>query len=223
MGDFEVRLVSESAVLIVMGQTIDLQTNLRVHSATHLLMEQGWPGVEEIVPGYATLLVNFDPLLWEGDVLASRIRKVLRELREISFWHPREIVIPVRYGGLWGPDLDFVAETTGLSCEEVIRLHSQSEYVVFMMGFTPGFAYLGGMDRKLSVPRLETPRSQVPAGSVGIAGAQTGIYPIDSPGGWRIIGRTPLRLFDPQNDQPFLLSPGDRVRFEPLEETPPCG
>lgn len=223
MGDFEVLLVSESAVLIVMGQTIDLQTNLRVHSAAHLLMEQGWPGVEEFVPGYATLLVYFDPLLWEGEALVSRIEKVLRELREmeIPFWRPQKVVIPVRYGGLWGPDLDFVAETTGLSCEEVVRLHSQSEYVVFMMGFTPGFAYLGGMDLKLSVPRLATPRAQVPAGSVGIAGAQTGIYPIDSPGGWRIIGRTPLRLFDPQNERPFLLSPGDRVCFEPMEETAP--
>lgn len=221
MSEFEVRLVSESAVLVVMGQTIDPQTNLRVHSAAKLLMEQGWPGVEEFVPGYATLLVYFDPLLWEGKVLATRIRKVLRELREISFWRPRKVVIPVRYGGVWGPDLDFVAEATGLNCDEVIRLHSQSEYVVFMMGFTPGFAYLGGMNLKLSVPRLETPRSQVPAGSVGIAGAQTGIYPIDSPGGWRIIGRTPLRLFDPQSERPFLLSPGDRVCFEALEGEAP--
>lgn len=219
MGDFEVRVVSESAVLIVMGQTIDLQTNLRVHSAAHLLMEQRWPGVEEFVPGYTTLLVYFDPLLWEGDLLVSRIQQVLRGVGDLSICRPRKVVIPVRYGGIWGPDLDFVAESTGLSCEEVIRLHSQSEYVVFMMGFTPGFAYLGGMDLKLSVPRLETPRRQVPAGSVGIAGAQTGIYPIDSPGGWRIIGQTPLRLFDPQNERPFLLSPGDRVCFEPMEGT----
>ena len=126
---------------------------------------------------------------------------------------PRRIEVPVRYGGAGGPDLEAVAAYHKLSIDEVVRLHTSREYTVYMMGFTPGFPYMGTLDSKIATPRLKTPRTRVPAGSVGIAEAQTGIYPIESPGGWQILGHTSLKLFDPEAAQPFLLSPGDRVQF----------
>ena len=125
--------------------------------------------------------------------------------------------IPTLYGGEHGPDIDFVADHAGLSVQEVVSLHSGRDYPVYMLGFSPGFPYLGDMSEKLATPRLETPRTVTPAGSVGIAESQTGIYPLASPGGWRIIGRTPVRMFDPEREPPSALRPGDLVRFEPLE------
>ena len=126
---------------------------------------------------------------------------------------PRQIEVPVRYGGEYGVDLKWVADHRGLQVEDVIRIHSQKTYRVYMMGFTPGFPYMGKLDDAIVTPRLETPRTRVPAGTVAIAGSQTGIYPIDSPGGWRLIGHTSLRLFDPTSESAFLFSPGDEVRF----------
>ncbi len=131
---------------------------------------------------------------------------------------PRRVEIPVCYGGEYGPDLAFVAQHNHLGEAEVIRIHSAREYPVYLMGFTPGFPYLGGMDPAIAAPRLNTPRSRIPGGSVGIAGEQTGIYPVDSPGGWRIIGRTDLRLFDITSEPPFLLAPGDVVSFMPVHD-----
>ena len=128
----------------------------------------------------------------------------------------RVVRVPVCYGGAHGPDLEFVAAHAGLTTDEVVALHSAVAYLVYMLGFTPGFAYLGGMTERIAAPRLDSPRTRIPAGSVGIAGAQTGIYPIESPGGWRLIGRTPLRLFDPRSERPFLLAAGDRARFVPV-------
>jgi KipI family sensor histidine kinase inhibitor len=133
-------------------------------------------------------------------------------------FQPRRVEIPTIYGGEYGPDLDFVAQYHHLTPAEVIRIHSGVDYPVYMLGFIPGFAYLGGLDAAIATPRLDQPRTRIPAGSVGIAGAQTGVYPLDTPGGWRIIGRTPLRLFDPLADPPALLSPGDIVRFIPVSE-----
>ena len=130
----------------------------------------------------------------------------------------RTVEIPTLYGGENGPDLSFVAEHNGLTVEEVVRIHSSRDYPVYMMGFTPGFPYLGGMDGRIAAPRLNSPRTNVPAGSVGIAGEQTGIYPMESPGGWQIIGRTETTLFDPNHEKPFLLAPGDQVRFVPVNE-----
>jgi KipI family sensor histidine kinase inhibitor len=177
---------------------------------------RGWPHIVEVVPGMNNLTIVFDPLSADPDVLASEL---------LVAWHEavgvrpstHEIEIPVRYGGEDGPDLQAVADHTGLSVEEVIRRHTNAEYVVFFVGFQPGFAYLGGLDTSLHMPRRAVPRLEVPAGSVGIGGAQTGIYPAASPGGWQLIGRTPSRLFDPTRDRPTLLQPGDRVRFTVLE------
>ena len=139
-------------------------------------------------------------------------------LSEECLSEPEVIEIPVYYGGTCGPDLAFVAEHAGVSEEDAIALHSRVEYPIYMIGFAPGFCYLGGLDERLITPRLETPRTMVEAGSVGIANAQTGMYPSASPGGWQLIGRTPLRLFAPEREKPFLYQPGDRIRFVPISE-----
>src|SRR5699024_4926794 len=130
----------------------------------------------------------------------------------------RMVEIPVLYGGDYGPDLDLVAHRNQLSTEEVIRIHSERDYLVYMIGFAPGFPYVGGMDERIEAPRKENPRQSIPAGSVGIAGKQTGIYPFESPGGWQIIGRTPAQLFLPESNPPTLIQPGDRLRFVPIDE-----
>ncbi|WP_116139720.1 5-oxoprolinase subunit PxpB [Trinickia diaoshuihuensis] len=177
---------------------------------------RAWPDVVEIVPGMNNLTIVFDPL--SADLEARAVDLAAAWERAVGVAAPtREIEIGVRYGGEDGPDLRAVAEHAGLTVEEVVRRHSSAEYVVFFVGFQPGFAYLGGLDPSLHMPRRAVPRVAVPAGSVGIGGSQTGIYPAASPGGWQLIGRTPLPLFDPSRERPTLLEPGDRVRFTVLE------
>lgn len=207
----------DSAMLIDWGGTIDAATNARVLGLAHAVMEAALSGVEECVPGYTSLLIVYDPFHLEYQELEARITQMLSTLSGESPRLGRVVEIPVRYGGEDGPDLRFVAEHCGITEDEVIHLHSADEYQVYFIGFLPGFPYLGGMDARLTTPRLEKPRQRVPACSVGIAGRQTGIYPLDSPGGWRIIGRTDEILFDAHRAVPALLSPGDRVRFKPVE------
>lgn len=206
----------DSAVLVTFSGRIDLETNRRVHALARSLMQQPQPGLLEPVPGYASLLVHYDPVQLTFSQVQEYLLKNLSSGEVLSF-QPRRVEIPVAYGGEDGPDLGFVAEHSHLTPEEVIRIHASRDYPVYMMGFTPGFPYLGGMDSAIAAPRLSTPRKAVPSGSVGIAGEQTGVYPIESPGGWRIIGRTSARLFDPRREPPFLLAPGDLVRFVPVE------
>jgi KipI family sensor histidine kinase inhibitor len=160
--------------------------------------------------------VHYDPATLHYAQIEAWILQNLSS-REVLVFSARRVEIPVVYGGAYGPDLGFVATHNGLSEDAVVQIHASVEYQVAMMGFTPGFPYLLGMDASIASPRLETPRQQVPAGAVGIAGGQTGIYPLESPGGWRIIGRTPVVLFDPQREPPFLLAPGDVVHFVPVE------
>ncbi|APR37254.1 5-oxoprolinase subunit PxpB [Paraburkholderia sp. SOS3] len=171
-----------------------------------------WPHVLEVVPGMNNLTLVFDPLAADRKALAEQLRAAWDAAGDRSA-PGREIEIPVRYGGTCGPDLDAVAAHTGLGAQEVVERHAQAEYVVFFLGFQPGFAYLGGLDQALHTPRRAEPRVEVPAGSVGIGGSQTGIYPAASPGGWQLIGRTTVPLFDPARTPPTLLQPGDRVRF----------
>ncbi len=209
----------DGALLVTFGDTIDLAANRQAHALAQAIARSlattAPPGLGEAVPGYVTLLVHYDPLLLSYETVESYLRQNL-STGEAPAHAPRRVEVPVVYGGESGPDLAFVAGHNGLSEAEVIRIHSARDYPVFMMGFTPGFPYLGGMDPAIAAPRLSSPRSRVPGGSVGIAGEQTGIYPLDSPGGWRIIGRTALRLFDPDRDPPFLLVPGDVIRFVPV-------
>lgn len=205
----------DAAVLVQFGKQIDVSINRQAHALAGALLNDPLPGIVELVPGYATLMVHYDPAVLPYEQVTEWLRRNLSQ-REVLSFQAREVEIPVVYGGEYGPDLEFVAAQNGLRIEDVIRIHSSPAYLVAMMGFTPGFPYLIGMDPAIAAPRLETPRVRVPAGSVGIAGGQTGIYPLDSPGGWRIIGRTTLRLFDLQREPPFLLAPGDIVRFVPV-------
>ena len=215
--------LGDRALLLVLGDTIDAAVNDGVHGLAERLRASALPGVHDLVPAYATLAVHYDPLAWAqaGQAphldLAGEIQRLWREAPPTERPSPRPVEIPVAYGGAWGPDLQAVAEHCGLSAEEVVARHAAVEYRVFMLGFAPGFPYLGGLDPALATPRRSTPRLRVPAGSVGIAGAQTGIYPMATPGGWQIIGRTPLSLFDPAAAEPCLLRPGDRLRFVPVD------
>lgn len=208
----------DAALVVEFGDRIDKGINRQVHVLVRLLAQDPPPGLGEAVPTYRSLLVHYDPLQMGYDDVTRLVRDRLRRSEEVPPPRPRTVEIPTVYGGEFGPDLPFVAEHNGLAVEEVIHLHSSVDYPVYMLGFTPGFPYLGGMPTAIAAPRLETPRPRVPAGSVGLAGQQTGIYPIASPGGWRIIGRTPMVLFDPHRDPPALLAAGDRVRFVPIPE-----
>lgn len=221
---FRVESLGDRALLVVFGECIDADVNDRVHGLFSILRESELPGVLDLVPAYATLTVHYDPSSWSRpgtlpyDAVRSEILRLSKEARAASPRPPRLVEIPVRYGGEFGPDLEDVAHHCGLSARALIARHSCPEYRVFMLGFAPGFAYLGGLDPALATPRRETPRLKVPAGSVGIAGTQTGIYALDTPGGWQIIGRTPLKLFDPSLEEPCLLGPGDRLRFVAIEK-----
>lgn len=205
--------LGDSAILIQLGDEIDLTVNRRVHALDMRLGMRPPQGVVETVPAYTTILVHYDPLRLSAAQVVAWLKGTIEMADETPKVKPGCIEVPVQYGGEGGPDLEAVAKSHKMSTDELIRLHAGREYTVYMMGFTPGFPYMGTLDQRIATPRLKTPRTHVAAGSVGIAEAQTGIYPIDSPGGWQIIGRTRLKLFDLEATQPFLFAPGDRVRF----------
>ncbi|MBI5652805.1 MAG: 5-oxoprolinase subunit PxpB [Chloroflexi bacterium] len=203
----------DSAILIEWADEIDDAINDRVHACAQLLHDLARPDIRDLIPAYSSLLVCYDPARVAFDEMRAFLETVLQSAPTMNARASRAIEIPTRYGGEFGPDLAFIAQHAGISEDDVIRLHTRVEYRVYLIGFAPGFAYLGSVPEQIAAPRLDTPRPRVPAGSVGIAGRQTGIYPSETPGGWRIIGRTSLTMFDPQRDPPTLLQPGDRVRF----------
>lgn len=198
---------SDRSLLVRFGDEISPEIHRQVRDLTHALRA---PGVTNLHPAYASVLISFDPRLTTHAELEQAVRKAACAAPANP---PRLIEVPVRYGGESGPDLDDVAAHNHLTPEEVIELHTSAEYLVYFLGFSPGFPYLGGMPEKIATPRLPSPRRHVPAGSVAIGGSQTGIYPLASPGGWRIIGRTDLELFRTDGKPPSLLETGDRVRF----------
>ena len=209
----------EGGITVELGDAIDPAVNARVHALARTVAGRLPGQVLEVVPSYASLLVIFDPLAVPRARLARRLEALAREITGAVAEPPRRVVqVPVCYGGELGPDLAEVARLTGLSPEDVVARHSAPVYRVYLLGFTPGFPYLGGLDPRLACPRMDSPRLVTPAGSVALAGLQTGIYPVESPGGWRVLGRTPLRLFDPAPDasRPFLLAAGDGLRFVPV-------
>jgi KipI family sensor histidine kinase inhibitor len=207
--------LGDSAAVIEFGDEISLATNLRVQALASLLEKFTPHAIVECLPAYSTLTIYYDPLLLTYNEVERWLNQNVEDITQNL--QPRVIQVPVVYGGEFGPDLDFVAQYHNLTTDEVIRIHSEREYHVFMLGFTPGFPYLGEVDERIATPRLDSPRLHVPAGSVGIAARQTGIYPIESPGGWRIIGRTSLKLFDLDRDPPFLIGAGDKVKFIPVK------
>ena len=207
------------AVVVEYGDEIDPHINAIVHRAVVAIERADIDGVVEVVPTYRSALVYYDPFQATFDDISAALRGLSLDSGEAE--DVRRIVeIPTLYGGDYGPDLPFVASNAGMSEHEVIKIHSGADYLVYAMGFSPGFPYLGGLDPRLDTPRLKSPRTSIPAGSVGIAETQTGVYPVASPGGWQLIGRTPIRLFDAGSDAPAVIHPGDRVRFVPIHDEP---
>ena len=220
----QIEALGETMLVVRFGTCVDAALNARVHAAVAALRAADLPGVRDIVPAYAAVAVAFGPAadraidavaLWDARVAA--IRNALDATFAEDRLPPRHIAIPVCYGGTFGADLDAVARHAGLDIDDVIARHCAPEYTVAMLGFAPGFAYLLGLDERLQVPRRADPRTRVPAGSVAIGGAQTGMYPRELPGGWNLIGRTPRVLFDASRERPALLAPGDRVRFVAID------
>ncbi|MGD0500911.1 MAG: 5-oxoprolinase subunit PxpB [Bryobacteraceae bacterium] len=215
-----IRPASDRSLLVSFGEEISAEAHESVARLTRCL--HGARGILNLHPAYVSVLVDFDPRRHRHGEMEALIRERWRAMEQAGApglgGAPRTVTIPVCYGGDLGPDLEDVARHAGLAPERVVELHASAEYLVYFLGFSPGFPYLGGLPPELATPRLETPRTRAPAGSVAIGGSQTGIYPVESPGGWRIIGRTPARLFDPQSSPPALLAMGDRVRFVPIPE-----
>ena len=205
------------ALVVELGDEISTEINRKVRSLTDALERGSVPGVFDFLPTYRSILVYYDPITASAPEVQSGIERLLEDAEESDAGTRHIVHIPTLYGGDMGPDIAFVAQHSGIDEREVMRIHSSSDYLVYMMGFSPGFAYLGGLDERLATPRLQSPRTEIPAGAVGIAETQTGVYPVASPGGWQLIGRTPLKLFDPARERPVLLSAGDYVRFVPLE------
>ncbi len=219
----------DCAVSALFGDTIDPVVNRKIRKTRQRLADANISGITELIPAYCSLLVCYDPLEQSYSTVCRSIKECAeyaQDTDDTAESRIRIVEIPTVYGGRcngeyggeedFAPDLPAVARHTGLTEKEVITLHSSTDYLVYMLGFMPGFAYLGGMNPRLAAPRLPTPRSKIPAGSVGIAGMQTGIYPSASPGGWQIIGRTPLILYDDTKEPPALLSAGDYVRYIPI-------
>ncbi|MCJ8211820.1 5-oxoprolinase subunit PxpB [Mucilaginibacter sp. RS28] len=221
--------LSEKAVSIAFGQTISEQNLRDIALLNKLIEQQPLPGLLSTVPAYATLTLFYEPGTvkalhsLKGETCAEKIKTYIDGLGASSNngveVNSRRITIPVCYEGDYAPDLNFVAEHNNLKPGEVVHLHSSVTYKVYMIGFVPGFAYLGGMDKRIATPRLSKPRTVIPAGSVGIAGEQTGVYPLTTPGGWQLIGRTPVQLFNPLAEAPALLKAGDEVIFKSISLT----
>jgi KipI family sensor histidine kinase inhibitor len=208
----------EGGIVVEIGDAIDDAVNARVHALAAAIRTRLRGSSLEVVPSYRSLLVLHDPVRTPRAPLVRKLRALAAGLGETPpALSGRVVRLPVCYGGTHGPDLDEVARLTGLAAGAVVARHAAPTYRVHLLGFTPGFPYLGGLDPALNVPRLEVPRSRIPAGSVAIGGEQTGVYPIESPGGWRLVGRTPYRLFDPRLPRPFLLAAGDGLRFVPID------
>ena len=223
---FHVYPLGDAAIVVEFGTTISDEVHKKVRAFAAYLDNNQFPGMIEYVPAFTTVTLFYNPWMVSKqgkldayEEVVHYIRKIESQVKDIELTEARLVEIPVCYGDEFGPDLAFVAEYTQLTTQEIIEIHSGAAYLVYMIGFAPGFPYLGGMDKRIAAPRRPSPRTVIPAGSVGIAGNQTGIYPLETPGGWQLIGRTPVSLFDPQRQPPVLLEAGDRIRFLPVSKT----
>ena len=208
----------DSALLIEFEQKIAPEINAQITAFVHLLKGQHIEGVTDLIPAFASLLINYDPRVIGYKDLKARIEELLKIEVSEEASEARVFEIPVCYGGEYGPDIANIAENAGLSEQEVIDIHCSKDYRIYMLGFLPGFVYLGGLDERIHTPRLANPRISIPAGSVGIAASQTGIYPLNSPGGWQLLGMTPVKTYDPERETPILVEAGDYIRFVPVTE-----
>jgi KipI family sensor histidine kinase inhibitor len=210
-------LGGDKSIIVEFGNEINEGINKKVISLMKVIEKSSLKNVvTEMVPTYRSLMINYNPLNIQYDNLISKVKELEQKIKEIKIKEPKIHEIPVCYSNQFGIDIETVANHNNLTVEEVIQIHTSKEYLIYMLGFTPGFPYLGGMDERIATPRLQIPRTKIPAGSVGIAGAQTGVYPIDSPGGWQIIGRTPIKLYDENREQQILLTAGDFIKFVPI-------
>ncbi len=223
MMEFKLQPLGDNSVIIELGEDISRDIQQKVNKVSSFFDEQSFDWVIEYVLGFTTVAVFYDPCKIKTDMLpyeqvCAELSSYLEKLDVAQGAEPRVVEIPVCYGGEFGPDLEEVAERNELTPEEVIDIHSNGEYIVYMIGFAPGFPYIGGMDERIAAPRRKNPRLKIPAGSVGIAGKQTGVYPIETPGGWQLIGKTPRKLFLPEGETPCLLQAGDQIKFVPISE-----
>ncbi|MEM4485770.1 MAG: 5-oxoprolinase subunit PxpB [Zestosphaera sp.] len=221
MGSSEVRIISSGGYVIHVDVCKDVTPECvkAMHKLYYTLKRELSGFVEELVTGVTSLALFYDPRSTSSSELVKKVRELWEWSRQVELsevYRPRRFTVPVAYGGELGPDLQSVASWAGLREEEVVALHTSRSYTCYTLGFTPGFLYLGEVDPKIAAPRLETPRVKIPAGSVGIAGKMTGVYGLESPGGWRLIGRTPLIMFDYRRDPPIPIAPGDVVTFKPV-------
>jgi inhibitor of KinA len=214
---YRIVAAGESALIVEFEDRIDPGVNARAIACAKAIQQARLMGVRDVVPTYRSVAVYFDPLHTDGDALATCVERAAGSALPTVTTSSAAVRIPVCYGGDFGPDLPQVAAFAGMTEDDVIRTHATGTYRVFMLGFVPGFAYLGIVDQRIAMPRHATPRVRVPSGSVAIAGVQTGIYPAETPGGWQLIGRTPLRSFDPCRDEPFLIKAGDAVQFYAID------
>lgn len=209
----------DSALIIELGNEISPIINYNLKKITDYLDSLNHKAIKDLLPTYRSIIVYYDPMMISFDELKEMVEKncVADDSQMLSV--KKEIIeVPVLYGGEYGPDIENIASHNNLTIEEVINIHTSGEYLVYMLGFTPGFPYLGGMDKRIATPRLTTPRTKIPAGSVGIAGEQTGLYPIESPGGWQLLGRTPLNFFDSVKENPFVVAAGQYIKFKAITE-----
>ncbi|MFD1032771.1 5-oxoprolinase subunit PxpB [Metaplanococcus flavidus] len=216
--DYSFSPLGDQAIVIEVGTAINEYTQKNILAMSSFLEGNAPQWMTEYIPAFTTISVVYNPLQVTFGEAKTELASLLKTASKITPPPSRKIEIPVCYGGEYGPDLEFVAQHNGLSTEEVIAIHTGADYTVHMIGFAPGFPYIGGMPEKIAAPRKDSPRVSIPERSVGIAGSQTGIYPISTPGGWQLIGRTPLRLFLPENDIPSLLRAGDKITFHQVSE-----
>ena len=208
----------DTSVCVEFGNEISEKINSEIRAFNILLNEEKIKGIIETVPTYRSIMVHYDPGVIPYRTLIGRLKALTGKMDKVEIPPSDVLEIPVLYGGEMGPDLAFVAQNAGISEEEVVKIHTSTEYLIYMLGFTPGFTYLGGMSDKIATPRLKQPRVKIPAGSVGIAGKQTGVYPVDSPGGWQLIGRTPVKMYDPDREVPILPQVGQYIKFKAISQ-----
>ena len=216
--NYKILTAGDSSILIEFGKEISPEINHKISATVQLVRDQHIEGILDMIPSFCALLINYDPRIISYEKLSRRLEQLLKIDVAAGTRKKKIFEIPVCYGGDFGPDIQNIADHAGISVEEVISRHSSRDYLIYMLGFLPGFCYLGGLDEKIHTPRLSNPRIRIPAGSVGIGGSQTGIYPLDSPGGWQLMGMTPVKTYDPSRDPAILVEAGDYIRFIPIDE-----
>ncbi len=218
MQNIRILTAGDSSLLIEFGNEISPEINRRIAAVVELMREQHIEGVVDVIPAFCSLLVNYDPRVAGYEKMKKRLESLVRVDIKVGQTKRKIFEIPVLYGGEYGPDLASIADHAGISEDEVVLIHSSKDYLIYMLGFLPGFCYLGGLDERIHTPRLSNPRLRIRAGSVGIGGSQTGIYPLDSPGGWQLMGMTPIKTYDPEREIPILVEAGNYIRFVPIDE-----